>query len=209
MAKEKIDIPIYSLTIQQLKEDYGVSMMSLVDSPAVGKAFLALAKSERAELKLSLNDEKRIVTGVALRANYPIYRKDPKTGAEFYFTITAGEMLNIVVKFMRDQNGHKVNIDHDEKQVVEEVFLFESFILPPNHEQAYPDFADVEPGSWMVSYKVENDQVWNAVKKGLINGFSVEIGGDLHSTIGEARRTMETLDMLHLLKIIENHEAIN
>ena len=35
-------------------------------------------------------------------------------------------------------------------------------------------FEHIEDGSWFTAYKVENKQVWEDVKAGKFNGFSVE-----------------------------------
>lgn len=187
-------IPVYSLTIDALQEEYGVSVMSFVKDPAVGKTFIALSK-ESEVIKLSINEEKRIVTGVALRANYPIYRRTQE-GREYYFTISSDEMQSIVQKFMQEKRGDAVNIEHRPDASVEDVFLIESFLLSDQHKLAYPEFSDVENGSWMVSYKVNNSKVWESVKDGSLQGFSVELLGDLSE---ENEGSIDLLSALYLL----------
>ncbi|MCD8080119.1 MAG: XkdF-like putative serine protease domain-containing protein, partial [Bacteroides sp.] len=191
-------IPIYTLSIDTMKEEYGVSVMSFVKDPAVGKNFITLCE-ESTIMKLSVNEEKRVVTGVALRADYPIYRQTQQ-GKEFYFTISPDEMQNIVQKFMQEKRGDSVNIEHGSETHVNGVFLIESFLLSEHHKLAYPEFKDVENGSWMVSYKVNNPHVWDAVKNGSLKGFSVEITGDLHEqTRQELSRNRKLFELLILL----------
>lgn len=192
-----MQIPVYSLTIDEMKEDYGVSVISFVESPAIEKTFLALSKQK--ELKLSVNTEKRIVTGVALRADFPIYRKS--NGKEFYFTVSQDEMEKIMQKFMLEKRGDAVNIEHEKNASVNNVFLIESFLLTDHHKLAYPEFSDVESGSWMVSYKVNNDKVWEAVKDGKLKGFSVELVGDLdeskaHNNLSYKKKLFELLTII-------------
>jgi hypothetical protein len=53
------------------------------------------------------------------------------------------------------------------------VFMFESFLI--DDTKPTPKGFDKAPnGSWFVSYKVDNDEVWAQVKDGTFNGFSVE-----------------------------------
>ena len=65
------NLPLYQIELGEAK---GLTKMSLVDWPAVESNFLAF--SEQKELKFSYDDEQRIILGVALRADYPIYRND-------------------------------------------------------------------------------------------------------------------------------------
>jgi len=173
----KIDnLPCYDLFIDEMSAEFGVSVMSLVDSPAVEKNFIALSGRR---IELHLDSEKKIITGVALRADFPIYRIDEKTGKEYYFTISPSQMLKIVQKFMREKRIDSVNLMHDSDLMVDDVYLIESFILSEKLKPAYPEFLDVEAGSWLVSYKVDNVAVWNLVKENKLRGFSVELTGFL------------------------------
>lgn len=173
-------IPVYKFSIDDLDEDLGVSTISFVDDPAVEKNFIALSKGKlkrrNKPVKLSLNEDKRIVTGVALRADFPIYRRDDD-GQEYFLMVSRDEMLRMMIKFMREKRTDSVNLMHDDQLFVDDVFLIESFIFTEKHRSIYPEFSDVEPGSWMVSYKVDNDNVWRLIKNGTLKGFSVEMFG--------------------------------
>lgn len=177
--KEIQGIPVFQLTIDELSNEFGVSVMSFVDEPAVEKKFIALSNQKK-EIKLSVDEEKHIVTGVALRANFPIYRRN-EDGTEFYFTISEHEMVKIMQKFMKEKRLDSVNIMHDSNKMVNGVYLVESFLFNEHHKKIFPEFSDVEHGSWMVSYKVENDKVWKLIKDGTLGGFSVELTGYLES----------------------------
>lgn len=163
-------LPLFDIDIKD--DDDGVKIMSLVDSPAVEKNFLKFSKEN---LNFNYNDEKQVVTGVALRANYPIYRKDGDR--EFYVRFSSDTIEKIVHKFMREERVSSVNINH--KKDVDGIYLFESFILSDNHKLTFDEFKDVENGSWMVSYKVEDGKIWDEIKSGGLNGFSVEVDCEL------------------------------
>lgn len=183
-------IPIYNVTLGD--ETDGVFMMSIVDTPAVDSNFLKFNKKKR--VLYHFNDEKRIITGVALRANYPIYRKDGKD--EFYVQFTPKDIEMMANKFMKEKKLNDVNVDHNTN--VDGIYLIESFILNERHN--YPEFKDVALGSWIVSYKVENQEVWEAIKDGKLNGFSVEITGILSPVKEEAKELIEMYNIINLIE---------
>lgn len=167
-------LDILTVNIDEYDEAQGVSVMSFVKDPAVKTEFLALEKEH--QMKFSLNDDKQIVTGVALRANYPIYRR-LSDGREVMVKFTPEAIEKIAMKFMKESRGSNVNLNH--RDDVDDVYLFESFLLSQMHTTKYPGLSDIEMGSWMVSYKVDNPDVWNKIKNGEIKGFSVEVLGAL------------------------------
>jgi len=54
--------------------------------------------------------------------------------------------------------------------------VVESWIVkdPSNDKSNALGFLNVAEGSWFVSYKVDNEELWEKVKKGEVNGFSIE-----------------------------------
>lgn len=172
-------LPIYQITIDEDMKAQGVKIMSIVDSPAVESDFLKFSAIRE---NFSLNEEKQIITGCAIRANYPIYRKDDE-GNEFYVTFTPQYIEKIVHKFMKEGRTKSVNLMHDSDMSVDDVFLFESYLLTEAHKLSFDAFKDIEPGSWMVSYKVDNSDVWELIKEGKLKGFSVEINAMLDDEV--------------------------
>ena len=63
---------------------------------------------------------------------------------------------------------------HDPSQLVDGVYMFESFIINSQRMPAPEGFEDLPDGSWFGSYKVDNEAVWNEIKAGTFKGFSVE-----------------------------------
>jgi hypothetical protein len=146
---------------------------------------------------MSFNEEKRIVTGVALRADYPIFRNklNDKPCNPFYMQFTADQVTRAAQKFMKESRTSDVNINHIEGNT-SDIYLFESYIVSDTLKPSQPEFEDVENGSWMVSYKVDNDDVWDKIKEGDLNGFSPEIIGNL----SEPEPEDDDLDDLELLE---------
>lgn len=155
------DLPIYYCNIEDNTE--GIDFISFVEFPAVDVNWFAFSKEKEKKLYFS-DDEKHIVTSVALRADYPIYRND--NGREYYIVFTKENILKLVEKFFKDEKTKNVNLEHSIQ--VDGCYLIESYFA--GEENIF----GVSVGSWIVSYKVENEDVWNKIKSGQFNGFSIE-----------------------------------
>lgn len=164
--------PIYKLRITETDTETGVEYIALVDSPAIEKNFMAFDSFK--ELFQVKNQEQRIVSGALMVANLPIYRRDEQYG-EYFVVFDKETISKIVHKFFKKKNTANVNLMHDPSKKVEDVYMFESFIIdrtkginPPAGFEKLPD------GSWFGSFKVNNDEVWEQIKAGEFKGFSVE-----------------------------------
>jgi hypothetical protein len=165
-------LPFYKLSIDD-DDDTGVNFNAFVDSPAHQKGFIAFSKEA---LAYSFNDEKRIVTGVMISANTPIYRSDSTFG-EHYVLFDEQSITKIKNKFHKQQHNNNVNLMHDANRVQDGVYMVASYQIGGDKNPSVPQvFANqnLQDGTWIASYKVDNDEVWNNVKDGKFLGFSVE-----------------------------------
>lgn len=169
-----MELQLYRAVIDpQLDSDLGVDFIGLVDRPAIEKNFQAFNENKN-KVRFILNDEKRIISGPAMIADLPIYRNDAQLG-EYYVIFDRLAIQTIVEKFSAKGYLQNFNLFHDQQQQVSDVTIFNSFIS--NKELGIPPmtgFEDVNDGSWFISAKVNNDEVWKKVKEGMIKGFSVE-----------------------------------
>jgi hypothetical protein len=68
----------------------------------------------------------------------------------------------------------KTNIEHGRK-FLNGVSVVESWIVDdPQHDKQQVFGMNYPKGTWMVSIKIEDDAIWNKVKEGKLNGFSVQ-----------------------------------
>jgi hypothetical protein len=105
-------------------------------------------------------------------AGQPIYRR-AKDGEEYYVLFSAEAIKKIVYKFMREGRLSSVNEMHETD--LKDVFMFESFIIDSTRGIKTPEgFETLPDGSWVGSFKVDNDEAWAKVKDGTFRGFSVE-----------------------------------
>jgi hypothetical protein len=100
-----------------------------------------------------------------------VYAPDrPDSDQEF---MRAEDIKQMAYNFMRKSEMGLIDVNHD-NQVVEGCTVVESFIA----RKGDPDFIE---GSWVVGVHIPDDTVWEQVKKGEINGFSLQalVEGDV------------------------------
>ena len=151
----------------------GCSKISLVEEPAVEEFFLKFSKDDQEKEHESFyftDDSKHIVTGIAMRADYPIYRN--QDGQEFYVQFSKDTIDKMMQKFMKEQRLFDISLDHN--QDVRDCYLIESFIINKERGICPNEFRDAEDGSWIISVKIENPDVWNKICSGEVKGFSIE-----------------------------------
>ena len=163
---------LYDISIDPTDFETGLNAISLVENPAVEVDFLAFAKDESAVLQFA-DEERHIITGIALLADTPIYRIAPD-GTEYYVRFTKDCIRQLVEKYFKFGLTNSVNIEHKKDQFVDGVTMLESYLIDKERGICPSEFASAPDGSWVVSYKVSNLDVWNKIKSGEVKGFSVQ-----------------------------------
>lgn len=87
----------------------------------------------------------------------------PDSDREF---MTPEEIKKMSYGFMRDMNLTSVDHQHD-NVLVDGCCVIESFIA----RKGDPEFVE---GAWVVGMHIDNDDAWERVEKGEINGFSMQ-----------------------------------
>lgn len=157
------------------EDESGVDFIALVDAPAVEKLWLAFNKQKEIDLKFKIQDaDKRIVSGFFMIADLPIMRMN-ENGEKFYVVFKKDTINKIVNKFFKQGYSNNINIMHDKSNEANGVYVIESLIIDKERGINTPKgFDEVPDGSWWGSMRVENDEVWQQIKDGVFNGFSVE-----------------------------------
>ena len=162
------DIPVFNAT---LDEDCGIIRVSLVDDPAVSKNFQVFNANARPMLYAVQDEDKHLVRGVIMRADYPIYRRDKSLG-EYYIVYKPDVIRQMAEKYLTEDRANNVNIMHKEGSDVEGVNMVQWFIKGAG--VAIDGFDDIADGSLFAEYHVTNEDVWAEIKAGTYKGFSLE-----------------------------------
>ena len=162
-------LPVYYL---ELNEGDGLTQVSLVSAPAIEENFHAFNAQEQPFTFAIQSEEKRIITGPAMLAEKPIYRRGPD-GSEFMVKFSAATIEKAVRMWATQGKYNAVNAEHSSP--VGGLFLLESFITDPVRGINPPEaWKDAPAGSWFLSYYVQDDALWAKVKSGEFKGFSIE-----------------------------------
>ena len=161
---------IIELIIDEQDEQSGIDAVSVVHSPAIEENFVALNKHE-IELK-EVDTEKRILMGAALIPNKQIYRRNAKN-EEYYIYFSSDTIRKASELFLMRSNQNNATYEHDKK--LTGLSVVESWIIEDEQKDKSKLYGfDLPKGTWMISMKVNNDEVWKDVKEGKVKGFSIE-----------------------------------
>jgi hypothetical protein len=159
---------IIELFIDEEDEVSGIEAISVVENPAIESDFIALKKQE---FKLAeIDKEKRLIMGAALIPNKPIYRQNENQEYYIYFSKTTVRKASELF-FMR---GNQNNATLEHQLELKGLTAVESWIVESEQDKSRMYNLNVPMGTWMVSMKVLNDEVWEQVKSGVVKGFSIE-----------------------------------
>lgn len=158
-------LPVFSVTL----EDNNIfDNISLVDLPANETDFIKMA--EEVEVRFSVDNDKRIVSGPVLIPEQMIYRNNG--GRQFYIKFSKEAIEQMALRFFRDHRNTEGNVMH--QIPVNGVTFFESYLLNKDRNIVPVEFKELPEGTWFVSAKIENDEVWQLVKEGKLRGFSID-----------------------------------
>ena len=170
-------IPVYQALVDS--EDTGMLRISLVDDPAVQSDFVAFSKQERATAVPMMyavqDEEKRLVLGVVMRADFPIYRRTKQEDGsdfEYYILYKADTIRKMAEKYLVENRQNLVNLDHQEGTEQEGIQMVQYFIK--GNGLAPAGFDAIADGSLFAEFHITNDEVWDAIKDGTYKGFSLE-----------------------------------
>lgn len=162
-------IPVYDAIISDAET--GMFKISLVDDPAVMSNFLAFDNTRKAVMYKVEDEEKRLVRGVVMRADFPIYRYDRNFG-EYYIIYKADQIRVMAEKYLLESRQNDVNLMHEDGSDVNGVQMVQYFIKGAGI--SVEGFDDIADGSLFAEFHIVNDDVWEAIKDGTYKGFSLE-----------------------------------
>ena len=161
-------LPLYEVTV-----DSDVYAISLVDEPAIEVDYVHLAKQNPKKV-VFLEDEakeKHMVVGPVLIPDKPIYRN--QGGEEFYVQFSKESVEKLAYNYIK-QGYNMTSFTAQHQYPVNEVYIVESWLKTTENDKSNDLGFDCPIGTWFVGAKVNNVDVWEDIKDGKMNGFSVE-----------------------------------
>ncbi len=162
-------LPLYKASL--VDDTCGMYTISLVDFPATESDFLAFA-DEKKLIKFAVeNEDKRIVRGLVMAADMPIYRISPM-GYEYYITYDADCIRKMAEKYLKD--GYQNNVDTNHNENLEMDCDMVQFFIKDTENGINPKgFEGYNDGSLFAEFHILNDEVWSKIKAGEFKGFSL------------------------------------
>lgn len=154
-------------------DDSAVLAMAVVDEPAIESDFVYLSKQKIDKFVALENNEKHMIFGAALRPDFPIYRRDEE--GEYYLEFSKEAVEKLARNFML--NGLQKCFNEQHAYATEGITITESWIKADMEKDKSVVIGldkDLPLGTWFIGAYCENDDVWDKVKNGTYNGFSVE-----------------------------------
>ena len=174
-------------TIELFIEDFdqdGIKAISFVNDPAIEENWVALNKQEIAFK--SIDDDKRIVVGIALKPDLLI----PRVKGDYQFNVifskeTVKEASHL---YLKQLNNNEATLEHEEK--AEGLSVVESWLVEdPKNDKSNIYGLEASDGDWVVMMSVDNEDVWAKVKDGTFLGYSIE--GSFADRVIEASKPKE------------------
>ncbi len=163
---------LYELLIDEELQTMGVEAISIVENPAIGVDFVALAEDTTPVQLAEVSSDKRLLMGAALIPDKPIYRN--QDGEEFYIYFSQDTVRKAAEMFFKNSNHQNATLEHKDK--LAGMTVYESWIVEDTQFDKSRKYGlDMPVGTWMVTMKVDDEDVWSKyVKDNKVFGFSIE-----------------------------------
>ena len=164
---------IVELVVDDENEALAIDAISLVTSPAIETDFVYFNATENNLTLAKVNEEERLLVSPALIPYKQIYRYDANKDRNYYVYFTADTVRKAAEAYMKHQNTNNATLQHEEK--VSGVHTVESWIVEDSKNDKSNLYGyELPKGTWFVSMRVNNDEVWQRIKSGELKGLSIE-----------------------------------
>lgn len=161
------------LIVEDENTDF-LTAMGFVSSPAIEVPLMYFNNSKSNYTLAKLDEEQGIVVSPALIPEKRIYRYNQFTNEEYYVYFSKETIRKLSQNFLI--SGHHVNTTEEHTQPIKGVHLIYSWIVENQHDQIITKygFKNIPDGTWVVSYKIENEDIKEKIRNGEIRGLSIE-----------------------------------
>lgn len=187
------NLPLLEIVFDEI--DSGLTFVSLVNKPAIKTNFLSFADEDIC--KFSIQDpDKRIVTGPAMIPNMPIYRRNEQ--GEFYVQFSEDTIKHYAEKFFAEKKTLAINVEHELS--VEDCVFVESYFIDKERGIVPKEYNNLPNGTWILSAKINNEQVWQEIKNNNLKGWSIEGRFEIKSNFNEEQPELPELPPIDEIK---------
>lgn len=160
------------LIIDEDNASLAIDAVSLVEFPAIESDWVALKKDNNITLA-KVDEDKRLLIGAALIPDKKIYRFNPETQKEYNVYFSKETIKRASELYLMNNNQDSATLEHDTK--ISGVTAVESWIVADKDRDKSAVYGiDVPVGTWMLSLKVDNEDIWKKVKDKSVKGYSIE-----------------------------------
>jgi hypothetical protein len=186
------ELDTIELTIDDNNED-GIYAISLVEFPAIEENFVALSQ-HKVEFK-TLDEDKRIVVGLALIPNKKIYRR--KKDYEYNIVFSEDTVRKASELYLKSLKSNNTTLEHE--TLTSGVSVIESWIVEDERMDKSNIYGlNATKGAWVVTMKVDNDTVWKDIKEKKYLGLSIE--GIFSDKVGLSQEKSEEEILIEKIK---------
>lgn len=159
---------IVDLDFDEMDMESGVFAISVVNDPAIKSDFIALS-TDRVNMA-AVDDNKMLLMGAVLIPGLVIPRAN---GTKIRFSKDVIRKASEV--FFKRGYQQESTLEHRQETKLSGMTVVESWIVEDvDKDKSALHGIDAPVGSWVVSMKCDNDEIYEMAKQGQINGFSIE-----------------------------------
>jgi len=164
---------IVELVIDEDSEELAIDCISLVSAPAIQQDFVFFGKEKNNLTFAKVDEDKHILISPALIPDKQIFRHNPQTQDDYYVYFSKDTVRKCSELFLKNNNHHKATHEHSER--VSGVLTVESWIIDdPKMDKSTLYGFSLPKGTWMVSMRISNSELWSEITSGTLRGLSIE-----------------------------------
>ena len=164
---------IVELVVDDDNAALSIDAISLVTSPAIDENFVYFNDDKFNLTFAKVDEEKRMLVSPALIPYKQIYRYDADTDKNYYVYFTKDTVRKASENYMIHNNTNNATTQHEAK--VTGVHTIESWIVEDSKQDKSNLYGyELPVGTWFVTMRINNNEVWERVKSGELKGLSIE-----------------------------------
>jgi hypothetical protein len=169
-------IPVYQAQMPD-GEWAGILNISLVDEPAMEVGF-AKYSNENPIPNVKFDKEQKTIVGAVIVPDKLIYREDAWTGEPYYVTFGKDVIRDMARGMLTNGSQSSFSVHHADRLASWKVQCEEVWIKESQNDKSIDYGFDLPDGTLFMKAKVNDDGLWERIKEGEFNGFSMEAIND-------------------------------